>query len=111
MDEVSVVKLEYTDSDFCKQHGKKHEDPSNERKYFGLACIKVGEIHSCDADIVFTPNSDNPAHADIQIGIKPEKRVELPSEFQYKVDEIARISRLFKDPNVTSSTWDGDELK
>ena len=53
-DEVSVVRLEYSSADFCKEHGKKHADPP-ERIYFGFAIIKVNEIRSVIADIIFTP--------------------------------------------------------
>lgn len=111
VDEVSVIRLEYSSADFCKAHGKKNENHKDERSYFGLSVLKVNEIKSCGADIKFTPDiPSNPAHSDITIGFIPVKGVQLPSEFQFKVDELARKARLFKDPNILEEKWNGDEL-
>ncbi len=111
IDEVSVIRLEYSNSDFCKQHGKKHENPAEERAYFGLSVIKVDEIRKCGADIKYTPDIPyNPAHSDITIGHIPKKGVQLPSEFQFIVDELAKKARLYKDPDVTTDSWGGAEL-
>lgn len=111
IDEVSVIRLEYSSPDFCKSHGKNNEKPKEERTYFGLSVLKVDEIRSCGADIKFTPDlSYNPAHSDITIGYTPIKDVQLPAEFQFKVDELARKARLYKDPDVSQSTWIGNEL-
>jgi hypothetical protein len=112
MDEVSVMRLVYCTSHFCKQHGKKHEDPKDDRAYFGLSVIKVDEIKACNADVIYSPDlPDNPAHSDIIIGHIAEKGVQLPAEFSYKIGELAKKARLYKDPDTSTNTWNGEELK
>ena len=112
IDEVSVIRLEYSSADFCKVHGKKHEVPSYDRAYFGLAVIKVDEIKSCNADIAYTPDLPyNPAHSDIKIGFVCERGQELPAEYTRIVNHLAKKARLYKDPDISTNIWNGEDLK
>jgi hypothetical protein len=112
LDEVSVIRLEYSNPNFCKTHGKKHQVPSDDRAYFGLAVIKVDEIKASNADIVYSPDlPDNPAHSDIKIGFVCEKGKELPAEYSYIVGQLTKKARMFQDPDVSTETWDGAVLK
>jgi hypothetical protein len=109
-DEVSIIRVDYCSAKFCKEHGKKYEDPDQKRKYFGLAVLTVKEIRGVDADVVHSPLPGNPAHGDIKIGFCPPKGEQLPAEYQYKVDEMVRMSRVHEDKDPDNDEWTGEEL-
>ena len=109
-DEVSIIRVDYSSANFCKAHGKKYQSPENERAYFGLAVLTAEEIRSVDADVVHSPLPDNPAHVDIKIGFCPPRGEALPAEYQYKVDEMVRMSRIHEDKDPDKDQWTGEEL-
>lgn len=110
LDEVSVIRLKYSSADYCKSHGLKNQNFKFDRTFFGLAVIDASEIRNVNADIESSPLPENPAHADIKIGYVRQKGVPLPSEFKYKVDEMAKIARLYKDTDVNEKRWKGKAL-
>ena len=97
IDEVSVIRLNYSNEDFCKQHGKNIQNPKDEREYFGLAKISCFNVRNIRADVVSTPLESNLAHADIKIGYICQKGEELPSVYRLKVDEMAKKAILYED--------------
>ncbi len=97
IDEVSVIRLNYSNEDFCKQHGKNIQNPENERAYFGLAKISCSDIRNAKADVVSSPLKNNLAHADIKIGYVCQRGEQLPSEYRLKVDEMAKKAILYED--------------
>lgn len=111
IDEVSVNRLSFTTTDFCKAKSKKIQNPSGNRSYFGLALLYKEAIDLCNCDILYTPKGENPYHADIKIGYVPQRGEPLPSEFQLKVKNLANKSRLFKDPNPFSDRWEGETVE
>lgn len=111
IDEVSVNRLSYTNTDFCKRHGKSIENPSARRSFFGLALLYVNQILSTGSEIKYTPKSDNIYHADIKIGFIPVKGQPLPPEFQKKVKELTEKSKLFRDNNPSSNSWGGSLIE
>lgn len=107
IDEVSVNRLSYADTDFCKRHGKSIENPEAKRSFFGLALLYVKQIIATNSTIDYTPKPDNIYHSDIRIGFVSKKGQQLPPEFQKKVKELAQESQLFIDNNPSSGSWDG----
>jgi len=122
IDEVSVNRLSYTSADKCKQLSKRIEQPNNRRKYFGIAILNAIEIRDIDADIIYSPilvplEERNIFHSDIIIGyIKQkvkvgEQGIPLPSEISYKIKELTKKARLYKDPSPNSNEWTGSVLE
>jgi len=110
-DEVSVIRLNHSNIEFCKNHGIKNQKPEDKRKYFGIATISADQIRFVSASIISTPKRNNPAHADIKIGFIPQRGEPLPSGYKFKIDELARMSILYEDLNPASEKWDGPEIK
>jgi hypothetical protein len=81
------------------------------KTFFGLAILNANEIREVDANIIYSPILDkqknNPFHADIKIGYVPMYKGEpFPSEYQYKISQLAKKARLYIDDNPESNTWD-----
>lgn len=121
-DEVSVNRLSYASADICKKLSKKIEQPSNRRKYFGIAVLKANEIRNLDADVIYSPiltplEKINIYHSDIIVGyIKQkvksgEQGIPLPAEISYKIKQLTKNARLYKDPNPNSIEWTGSVLE
>lgn len=118
LDEVSVNRLDYTTSNFIKKVSKFISNPSSGRTYYGLAIIDVEEIYSSDSDIVYTPNEikinnvimKNKFHSDIKIGFVKEAGKPLPMKYAFKVEQMVKKARFYKDENPNSDTWNGEDL-
>lgn len=120
LDEVSVNRLDYTDSNHLKKLGKIIDIPSDEnRNYCGVAIIDVSEIKASDAQIVYSPlyisnenvvNFPNPFHSDIKIGCIKERGKPLDQEFAYKVSKMVEFCRYYPDPNPSEDEWNGSAL-
>lgn len=110
VDEVSVIRLDYSSPDFCKQYAKKHQNPANKKNYFGMAVIDAFEVRDLNADVISSPLEGNPAHADIKIGYIKKTGMQFPAEYKFVVDEIAIKARMYKDPDVENKDWTGDVL-
>jgi hypothetical protein len=114
-DEVSVIRFDFTNPDFCKQYGKKIQNPRVKQQFHGFALILVDEIHNADCDIVFTPRNDegtkfyNPYHSDIKIGYVCNRGEELPAEYQFKVNEMKEKCRIYEDENPETDKWTGEK--
>jgi hypothetical protein len=112
-DEVSVNRLDFTTSMFCKSEAKSNQTPPD-RNYYGFAIINQGEVLRVDCITIYTPittsGKENYFHADIKIGYIPKKGEELPSQFRKKVDDLTKKARFYKDPNLGLDTWEGENL-
>lgn len=109
-DEISVIRLNYTTANFCKQYSKTIQNPQFNRNYFGLALLYVKEIIDCDLRLIFTPKPDNVYHSDIKIDYTCRRGEQLPAEIQYKIDKLTKKARLFSDPKPDSEFWEGGDL-
>ena len=109
-DEVSVMRQDYCSPTFCKQYGKEIQSPKNKRAYFGFGLLIAAIIRNVNADVVYSPKKNNPYHADIKIGYIPKKGKEFPAEYKFKVDEMAKKSKLYIDPNPSSNEWEEKDL-
>lgn len=110
IDEVSVNRLQFCSPSFCKVQGKQMHAPTHKRSYFGLGVIRTSEVRQTKANAIYTPKQDNTAHADIQVGFICQKGEQLPAEYQLKINEMSRVARLYKDPNIEVDHWTGPEL-
>ena len=111
IDEVSVIRLDYSTIDFCKKLGRANEKPTEKRRFFGLASIEAKQIRTVNADVISTPKRQNPAHADIKIGFIPKKGEPLPTEFRIKLDELVKRTTFYEDPNPESNVWEGQIIR
>jgi hypothetical protein len=111
LDEISVNRLSYTTTHYCKLMSKSIENPLSDRKYFGLALLYASKIREHSAEIIYTPMGNNIFHADIKIGYCVIKGVQLPAEIQYKVNNLTKAAKLFIDPNPNSNDWEGIEVE
>ncbi len=104
IDEVSVIRLDYCNETFCKKEGKRIERPNFKANYYGLGVHDAKEIRSVEANVIYSPEP-HPYHADIVIGFIPTKGEALPPDVKFKVEELARIARVYKDTNVQKEEW------
>ena len=111
-DEVSVLRLFYTDADFCKAHGKRIQIPNKKRNFYVFAVIDTQQVRSVEADVVSSPDPTNnlEMHADIKVGYVSIPYKNFPPEIKYKIDEMKRMARYYPDPNPESNKWEGDDL-
>ena len=107
-DEVSVTRLHYSIPDICKRQAltmRRSKDT-----YFGFAIINTIEVRELDANVIYSPSKKNIAHADIKIGYVSEKGQPLPARYSFKLGQMAKKARLYKDPNPNLTEWNGEEL-
>ncbi|MCH8318606.1 MAG: hypothetical protein IIA88_08935 [Bacteroidetes bacterium] len=111
-DEVSVLRLFYTNADFCKTHGKRIQIPNKKRNFYGFAVIDTQQVRSVEADVVSSPDPTNnlEMHADIKVDYVSIPYKNFPPEIKYKIGEMKRIARYYPDPNPESNRWEGDDL-
>lgn len=107
-DEISVIRLEYCDIEFCRQRFKKAEAPEKNRSYWGFFMLFVHEVRSVGSDVISTQDSFK-EHADIKHGYTEIEGQELPLEFRIKIDKLFLIAkqRLKRDIDV-DLPWDKD---
>ncbi len=109
-DEVSVMRLDYCSPSFCKKHGKRIQKPKEKKTYFGFSLLTAEKIRNVGANVDYTPKEHNDFHADIKIGYIPERGQELPAEYKYKVDEMTKAAKVYRDPSPDSNEWEGDDV-
>ncbi|MEX0813714.1 MAG: hypothetical protein WD048_15960 [Chitinophagales bacterium] len=103
-DEVSVIRLDYCDENFCKKHGKSIQDPNRKASYYGLGVLFASEIRDLEADVIYTPKHHD-FHADIKVGYVPTKGEAIPPEIKYKMEEMASKARIYKDSSPDTDLW------
>lgn len=131
--DVSVLRLCYTNADFCKRHTS--SIPINNNTYCGLATIDVKSVEEANS-VVFeseltvsvsaTPlredktireaseeiSSDDeglPMHADL-IYSQPNRRGETNPDMQNIARFLLHRSSYYADPDIESDTWLGPAL-
>lgn len=113
VDEVSVLRLDFTTESFCKNHCKSIENTEGSipKIYHGLAIIKALSIVQAKAEIRHTPLEGIPMHADIIVGHICQRGESLPAEINYKLKEMVKAARYVPDPNPKDLDWQGGDLK
>lgn len=70
------------------------------------------EIQGLDCEVTFTPSEEmHEYHADIKFGYILEKSEPPPTEIKFKMEEMARISRVNKDSKPEDDEWIDGKVK
>lgn len=119
--DVSVLRLEYTNADFCKNHAL--QIPIKE--YCGLAILKVkdcqeinsklNDIQPYKCEVISTPLVNLPMHADIiysNLTIVTYRLQDKTFPFQVRAiaKSLAQAAKYYPDPNPLVSDWKGVPL-
>ena len=109
-EEVSVTRLDYSSVERCKELAHKMF-PGGKAQYCGFGLLNKAIAIDCGAkDVVSSPEKDNPAHANILLGIvRPNQAI--PSEIMYILDNLLERVVFIRDPEPDSSIWKGDSLE
>ena len=110
-DEVSVLRLNYTNATFCKKHCKeKLQNPNNQKNYYGLAVFYASKVFGIGADFKYTPLDGLPMHVDIAYGYISVQGEPFPVELRIMIDKLIDSVSFYKDENLNSELWEGAEL-
>lgn len=102
LDEVSVIRINFCDENFCKTQGLSMQEDKN--PYYGLAVLSAQQIRSVDADVNYTPEHHK-FHADIVVGHVFKTGDPAPPEIKYKIEELATMANVYKDSCPEKETW------
>jgi hypothetical protein len=113
-DEVSVNRIDFTTPIFCKTIAKRVQIPPK-RNYYGFAIILQNEVLISGCTTVYSPikkpkSKQNLFHSDIKVGYTPTKGIAWPGYIRKKVDDMAKKARFYKDPNIETVGWEGENL-
>lgn len=115
--EISVIRHDFTGSDFCKLHGKtkvqKLTSP-NSRIYTGLAATKARAFRE-EGGNVYDTREQFLGHADACIGIVRPDTPEPPEPevlhaLNRRIDALLSRTSYFPDPEPQEDKWVGDEV-
>ena len=113
-DEVSLLRLHFTNADFCRQQGKKMEADDQEKggikEFEGFGLVLYSEILTAQADVKASPLPHNPFHADLFFGCVFQRGEPLPAELNEKTKRLSDIARFYADPEKDAESWKGQEL-
>lgn len=121
--EVSVLRLDYTTLDFCKNHAKSLKIADSQ--YCGLLGILAKNIN---LEETINNSSENTISVKVQIVSSPLEEPNLPMHadiiysHNYKDEEPKILMRIlarkllkqsifFEDLNIDSDSWVGDDIK
>ena len=112
--EVSVIRLNFTDANFCRQAGKKIEADDKVKGGFkvfeGFGVVLFLEVLEAQAAVKASPLPDNPFHADLYFGFVLQKGEPLPAELNEKMKRLSEVARFYPDPHKEALDWKGQEL-
>lgn len=108
-EEVSVTRLDYSSIERCKELAHKLFS-GGKAQYCGFGLLNKAIAVECGAkDVISAPVEDNPAHANILLGIvRPNEAI--PSEIMYILDNLLDKVVFHRDPNPDSPNWNGTSL-
>jgi hypothetical protein len=109
-DEVSVIRADYRDANFCKEKAKEREATAPS-KYAGFAVLFVGSVRKVGSE-VHDSREVYCGHAHISHNIPAPAPNEPPPASQLKeLDERTKLLRdmaqFHKDPDPSASSWNG----
>ncbi len=104
IDQVSVIRHQYQDADFCRTQGKNMS--TDDKTYLGLAVLTCLQIKEAGSDIVDSPKQFR-GHADIVHGYIPQRGVPTPPEIEMKLQALAKAVNYHPDPDLAASHWTG----
>ena len=120
---LSVTRFNYSDIEECRNHAHRHSNQPN-RNYWGFARYYASEIktpivinkESLRCDIKSKPVNDNLAHANIVLPFKEKYEDGVPASPKLNkfldelCDRLKCLCRTFKDPDVNSVQWLGENV-
>jgi len=114
MDEVSAIRKNYVDEQFCKDKAKEidlmGECRSSENKEFrGFAVISANQIRQLGSNVVDSRHVFV-AHADISHGHIVVKNEPLPAWLNDRLDRLKNLAKFIPDPSPRSWKWKGQRL-
>jgi len=120
--DVSVLRLQYTDSNFCKKHMSSLR-MGTEQHYAGLAVVESSAIDNANTTVDKNASSDEwnvgvvaspltglDMHADILYN-KPVEKGKIAVALQQIVRRIILKANVFLDPDGEAEEWTGGALK
>lgn len=140
INEISVLRFDYTCLDDCKRQGiilaERRNSTDNPCKFIGVVLLKCSQIEAVFADTNFsvefkyTPlcvennlrkdrpikvtDEGFPNHASLVYDISPIAHNPITQEFKKKIIKpLVKLANnhLYKDENVSSGKWEGDTPK
>jgi hypothetical protein len=131
--DVSLLRLSYTNADFCKQHTSTIQ--VNDSEYSGLAVIVAKAVAEANlivaekdlsvavlstplrvdksvrdiAEEIMSDDEGLPMHADL-VYSKPVKRGEANAEIQLAARHLLAQAVYYADPDIPNANWKGPEL-
>jgi len=113
-DEVSVMRYVILNANGCKEKAKAIADPSENKIYQGVACLRASAIRSAGVDVVDS-RIEYLGHADIKLGISRPTNGDPPSPQDVKRlrqigKDLLKITKTYLDPNPASETWSGESM-
>lgn len=114
-DEVSVIRLDYSDATFCKRWGKNRVAIQGAKDYKGLAAFRTTAVRGIDSRIVSTPMDACPVHADIKHGyVRPEQdepgTPQAIEALRTRLKVLLKSVRYFTDPDTAAERWIGEAV-
>lgn len=111
---LSTTRYDYAGMDFCRAHARDHQSEPR-RHYWGFGRFVVAELttprmidsqaHTCD--VKAKPVSENPAHANINLGFHTAVGEPLDGQVQEYIKKLADSAEVLQDPDPLSATWTG----
>ena len=120
---LSVTRFNYSNIEECRSHARRHSKQPD-RNYWGFARYYASEIRTpivinkeclrCEIDS--KPVNDNLAHANIVLPFKEKYKDGVPASPKLNkfldelCDKLRSLCRTFKDPDVNSVQWLGENV-
>ncbi len=105
--ELSCSRFELENLDYCRSLGRRNEDPTNDRVYYGMGCTEVSYIKALsNYSIAFTPltstNPKNYFHCDIfdEQMVPNQIGVANPAAVNFRRDEFKGIWESYRDDMI-----------
>jgi hypothetical protein len=129
--EVSLLRLYYTNANFCKNHSAKLN--INNQQYCGLSTLNLTQIETLNNDVtlntnvqlkgtpldennnyriqppIFTIDSGLPMHAGL-IYNTPLSPGTVQTNYRQFASKLAKMATYFGDPSPKVKNWKGDKL-
>lgn len=117
--DISILRLNYTNLNFCKKHGKRFSNPA--KTYQGFGIFTVSDLNACrkpdesEPKLVVTKLFQLkkriflPMHGDIIMG-HIENGKPPNNKLKRRAKRIKKIVRLLKDPAPDSRKWEGEKV-
>lgn len=118
---VSVLRLDFSDTDTCKRICKSIEKPEVDKTYVGLALLVVRAVLAAsippnNTRLVSIPEEGIPHHAEIYYYLNGvhfvcPKGQQHPKEIIFMMDKLRGAAIVYHDNNPNGEGWGGPDLR